>query len=186
MKNIKVSDETHKELIEWVTHKEIKIIDIIDSLINTGLMTEKYGLSFFQTIIKKEGFVSKNELSNLESDLKKEFFDNGYDKGLKIGEENGYKKGYKESQELKDKFVRPKSKNNKEENIIIKEIVKEKIIEKEPSFENLLLYFGNKDLTHEEQRQVSDFIRMFRMKYEDIYGEEKNTRFVRLEQKRKK
>ena len=78
MKNIKVSDETHKEIIEWVEHKEIKITDIIDKLINTGLMTEKYGLSFFQTIIEKEGYISKDKYKDLEKQLKEKFYEKGH------------------------------------------------------------------------------------------------------------
>ena len=50
----------------------------------------------------------------------------------------------------------------------------------------LLLHFSSNNLTNEEQRQVSDFIRMFKMKYEDLYGEDKNTRFIRQGKLREK
>ncbi len=159
MKNIKVSDEIHKEIVDWCVHKEIKIIDIIDKLINTGLMTEKYGLSFFQTIIEKEGYTSKDKQKELETKLKQQF----YEKGHTIGYDLGIKEGIKQFQKQKDKTEEIiKSKENMEELIKRKEKVPE-IKEKEVIIKEIPQY--NPD---------------------DIYGEEKNTRFIRLEQKRKK
>lgn len=147
MKNIKVSDNTHKDIIEWCQHKEIKIVDIIDKLINIGLNTEKYGLSFFQTIIEKEGYISKNELQNVENKLKEKFFDKGHKKGYDLG----IKEGLKQFQKQHNKLDEIKS-SNKTVQPIEKKIPKLKEI---PQYDP-----------------------------DDIYGEEKNTRFVRLEQKR--
>lgn len=147
MKNIKVSDNTHKDIVEWCQHKEIKIVDIIDKLINIGLNTEKYGLSFFQTIIEKEGYISKNELQNVENKLKEKFFDKGHKKGYDLG----IKEGLKQFQKQHNKLDEIKS-SNKTVQSIEKKIPKLKEI---PQYDP-----------------------------DDIYGEEKNTRFVRLEQKR--
>jgi hypothetical protein len=158
MKNIKVSKETHEDLIEWVTHKEIKLTDIIDKIINTGLMTEKYGLSFFQSIIEKEGYLSKDKIEKLKDELKKEFFE----KGLVQGFEQGKSEGFKESQELQKKSKK------------IKDIKKKPDIKK------------TKPIVKKEVKKESKIVEIPQYDPDDIYGEKKNTRFIRLEEKRKK
>lgn len=166
MKNIKISDEIHKELKEWCEHKEIMIVDIIDKLINTGLMTEKYGLSFFQTIIEKEGYVSKDKHIELENELKKQF----YEKGLKMGHELGIKDGIKQFQKQKNKteeLMTEKSLSQGYNPIIDTTMGEEK---KEP------VKIEEKIIVKEIPQYNPD----------DIYSEEKNTRFIRLEEKRKK
>lgn len=158
MKNIKVSDETHKEITEWVDHKEIKITDIIDKLINTGLMTEKYGLSFFQTIIEKEGYISKDKYKELEKELKEKFYEKGYKNGFDLGIKEGIKQFQKQKDKTED-IIKPKDKIIKEDNIIEKKDVK---------------------INNKQEIKIPQY------NPDDIYGDEKNTRFIRLEQKRKK
>lgn len=157
MKNIKVSDEIHKEIVNWCDHKKIKITDIINKLINTGLMTEKYGLSFFQTIIEKEGYISKNKQKELENKLKQQF----YEKGHKEGHELGVRDGIKELQKQKDK---------------LQEVISEKIITKEPEKKEEIIEPIKKETVKEIPQYIPD----------DIYGDEKNTRFTRLDFKRNK
>lgn len=157
MKNIKVSDNTHKDIVEWCDHKEIKITDIIDKLINTGLMTEKYGLSFFQTIIEKEGFISRDKQKELETKLKEQFFE----KGHTIGYNLGIKEGIKQLQKQKDKF---------QEITIEKTIIKDTPIPKE--------------IIEPIKKKIIEEIPQYNP--DDIYGDEKNTRFTRLDFKRKK
>ena len=157
MKNIKVSDETHKDIVDWCVHKEIKIIDIIDKLINTGLMTEKYGLSFFQTIIEKEGYISKDKQKELENKLKQQFYEKGHKDGHDLGIKEGIKQFYKQKNKLQ-------------------EITVEKIITKEPEKKEEIIEPIKKEIVKEIPQYNPD----------DIYGDEKNTRFTRLEFKRNK
>ncbi|PCI28622.1 hypothetical protein COB55_03655 [Candidatus Wolfebacteria bacterium] len=163
-KNIKVSDTIHEDLKEWCEHKEIKIVDIIDKIINTGLMTEKYGLSFFQSIIEKEGYVSTEKQSKREEELKKEFFE----KGLVQGYEKGKVEGFKESQNIQKKSKDLKDQKDKKE----QEEWNEKPEKSKDTKEKLI-----EGVPHIEIPQYDP---------EDIYGESKNTRFIRLEQKRNK